>query len=350
MEERQPKPKREYLVTISTGTMLRVLVVLLVLGFLFLIRDIVALFFAALFLAALLDPFADFLERKRVPRVLAVVIVYVIGLAILAGAVVLVLPPVITQLQTFVTIFAPFISETLGIQVGSDIFGQGSFAASLESILTTVRGGGFSAAVPQILSVGSDVFGGVVAGILVLILALYLVVEKSALVKAISFATPEDYQPFVAQVAMKVRERLGNWLRGELMLMFSIFLLTYIALSILGIPYALVLALLAGLLEIIPFIGPLLSGVPAVILALAISPLHAIATALAYVIIQTMEGNVLVPKIMQKATGINPIISLLCVLIGWRLGGMVGAILSIPLANALSVLMTEVFRKTRPQA
>jgi predicted PurR-regulated permease PerM len=345
MEERHVKQKKEYLITISTGTMIRVLVVLLIIGFLFLIRDIVAMFCAALFIAALLDPFADFLERKRVPRVLAVVIVYVIGLAILAGAVVLVVPPVISQLQTFITVFAPFISEALGIQVDPSQFGQGSLVANFESVLSSVRSGGFSAAVPQIIAVGSAAFGGVTAAVLVLILALYLVAEKTALVRAISFATPEDYQPFVMQTAMKVRERLGSWLRGELMLMFAIFILTYIALSILGIPYALVLALLAGLLEVIPFIGPLLSGIPAVILALAISPFHAIATALAYLIIQVAEGNVLVPKIMQKATGINPIISLLCVLIGWRLGGMVGAILSIPLANAVSVLIAEVFRR-----
>lgn len=141
-----------------------------------------------------------------------------------------------------------------------------------------------------------------------------------------------------------MRERMGSWLRGELVLMFSIAILTYFALLLLGVPYALVLAIIAGILEIIPFIGPLLSGVPAVILALSISPIHAVLTALSYVVIQSVEGNVLVPKIMQKATGINPIISLLAVLIGWRLGGIVGAILSIPLANAISVFMEEVFR------
>lgn len=344
MEDGQLGAKREFSVSISSTTLLRVLGVLLLLGFLYIIRDIVAVFFAALFVAALLDPFADFLEKKRVPRGIAVIFVYAAALAVVLGMLILVLPPVLEEFQTFIAAFAPFITHATGTNIPTDFFAQGSVAANLESLFATIRASGVAAAVPQLLSIGSAAFGGVFATILVLILAFYLVVEKSALVKAIAFVTPAEYQPFVLQTAVKMRERMGSWLRGELVLMFSIAILTYFALLLLGVPYALVLAIIAGILEIIPFIGPLLSGVPAVILALSISPIHAVLTALSYVVIQSVEGNVLVPKIMQKATGINPIISLLAVLIGWRLGGIVGAILSIPLANAISVFMEEVFR------
>lgn len=345
MAERKDGARLPQVITISTGTIFRSILILLVLGFLYIIRDVVAIFFAALFLAALIDPFADFFERWRVPRGLAALIVYILGLSLLAGAFILVAPPVISELQNFFTFFAPYLP---GVGEGeihyADFFSTESFAANIESILATIRGSGVSAAVPELLELGSTAFGVVAALVVVLILTFFLVAEKTALVRAIAFVAPAEYQPFVMQLAGKMRERLGSWLRGELILMLCIFVMTYIALTLLGIPYALILALLAGLLEIIPFMGPLMSGVPAAILALAVSPLHAILTIGSYILIQTIEGNILVPKVMQKVSGLNPIISLLAVLIGWRVGGIVGAILSIPLAMTLSVFAAEVFK------
>ncbi len=156
---------------------------------------------------------------------------------------------------------------------------------------------------------------------------------------------PPEYQPFVMRLALKSREQMGVWLRGQLALMVSIFLLIYGALSLIGIPYALVLALFAALLEIIPFIGPMVSAIPAIVLALAVSPVHALVTAGAYLVIQQVEGNILVPKIMQKVAGMNPIVSVLAVLIGARVGGIVGAVLSIPLAMAIAVFLEEIFHR-----
>ncbi|MFA5946315.1 MAG: AI-2E family transporter [Patescibacteria group bacterium] len=344
MKERQTGDPRERVLVVSTGTIVRVLLTLAVIGILFIIRDIVALFCAALFLAALIDPFADFFERTKVPRGLAVILVYIIGIALLTTAIVLVLPPVVSELRASSSVFTPFLIQLFGSKADLGVLLQGSLSESVTNIIATARGSGVSAAVPQLLAIGTTAFGTVAAFVIVLVLAFYLVVEKEALVKALGAVTPPDYHPLVSQIATKVRGRLGDWLRGELMLMTTIFLLAYIALSIIGIPYAIVLALLAGLFEVIPFIGPLLAGIPAVILAFLISPMHGIATIMAYILIQVLEGNVLVPKIMQRATGLNPIISLMVVLIGLRLGGIVGAILSIPLANAASAFIEEAFR------
>jgi predicted PurR-regulated permease PerM len=179
-----------------------------------------------------------------------------------------------------------------------------------------------------------------------LILAFYFVVERSAMAKAIHVIAPPEYQPFVTRIALKVREQMGVWLRGQLALMGSIFVLMYGALTVIGVPYALVLALFAALLEIIPFIGPMVSAIPAIFIALAVSPLHALMTAGAYLVIQQIEGNILVPKIMQRVAGINPIVSVLAVLIGARIGGVIGAVLSIPVAMACAVFLSEIFSNT----
>ncbi len=344
MVERKELARLPQTITISTGTIVRSVLILLVIGFLYLIRDVMAMFFAALFLAALIDPFADYLERMKIPRGLAALIVYVVGLALVTGAMILILPPVLTEIQNFSTFFAPYLPAGSSQINYGELFSLEALTGNARQLLDTIRGAGVSAAVPELLQLGSNAFGAVIAVVVVLILAFFLVAEKTALVKAIAFVAPAEYQPFVMQVSGKMRERLGAWLRGQLLLMLAIFTLTYIALSIMGVPYAIILALIAGMLEIIPFIGPWLSAVPAVILALSISPLHALVIAGIYFVIQMIENNILVPKIMQKVSGLNPIVSLLAVLIGWRVGSVVGVVLSIPLAMAASVFLGEIFK------
>ncbi len=336
-------PSSPKMIALSTGTILRAFLVVLAIGFLFVIRHIIGMVLAAIFLAVLMEPFADALERRRVPRSLAAFLVYIVSLGIFSGLLYLIFPPAIEELGNFLRVFAPYVQSVSGIEQ-EVLFGHG-LADGLARIFATIQAAGITAAVPQILSIGTSAFYGIVAAAIVLILAYYLVAEKQAMVRAVSSVTPAQYQPFIVQVAGKLRERLGAWLRGEVLLMFSIFLLTYTALLAAGIPYALTLALLAGFLEIIPFIGPLVSGIPAVILALTISPFHALLIVGLYVLIQFIEGHFLVPKVMQRVTGMNPLVSLLAVLIGWKIGGVGGAFLAIPIANALSVIAEEVWMR-----
>jgi predicted PurR-regulated permease PerM len=130
--------------------------------------------------------------------------------------------------------------------------------------------------------------------------------------------------------------------RGELTLMTIIGVLTYIGLSLLGIPYALPLAILAGFLEIIPGIGPILSAIPGILLGLTISPVMAIAAAALYFLIQQIENTVIVPKVMQKATGINPLVTMISLAVGFKMAGVLGAILAVPIVIVLHVFVVEI--------
>lgn len=325
---------------ISTGTIFRVLLVCAAVWLAFAIRDVIFLVLGALLLAALMEPFADILERRRIPRSIAALVVYGIALLVVGGLLYLILPAALSEAGNVLPIFAPYLERaTGGTWTGS--FHE-DWITGITSLINTLRGAGVSAALPQIFTLGSSAIGVFTATIVLFILAYYFVAEKQALVQSFSRIAPAEYHPFISQLTTKLIERLGAWLRGELMLMGSIFLLTYIALSLIGVPYALILALLAGALEVIPFIGPLLSAVPAILIALALSPIHAVIVAGAYLIIQSVEGHVLVPKIMQRATGMNPLLSMLALLIGWTLGGIPGAILAIPLANAGLVFAEEI--------
>lgn len=328
-------------ITISTGTIFRVFFVCAAVWLAFAIRDVILLVIGALFLAVLMEPFADALERRRMPRSIAALVVYGVGLAIVGTLLFVVLPPALGEFGNVLPLFAPYIDKATGgtINIGSL---HEDWLGSATSLITTLRGSGISAALPEIFGVGSSAIGAITTVIVLLILAYYFVAEKNAIVSSVSRIAPAEYHPFIAQLSGKLRDRLGAWLRGELMLMGSIFLLTYIALSLIGVPYALILALLAGALEAIPFIGPMLSAVPAIMLAFSLSPIHVIIVVCAYLLIQGVEGQVLVPKIMQHATGMNPLLSLLAVLVGLTLGGIPGAILAIPFANAAVVFAEEI--------
>jgi predicted PurR-regulated permease PerM len=160
--------------------------------------------------------------------------------------------------------------------------------------------------------------------------------------KLVWSVVPIRHQPYIMQLINRMQKKIGMWLRGQLILSLIIFALTYIGLLILGVKYALVLALIAGLTEFIPYLGPLLAAIPAVFLAFTQSPMLAVFVAVLYYVIQLTENNILVPKIMQKAVGLNPIVSIAVLLIGFQLAGVVGAILSIPVATAASVFFKDV--------
>ncbi len=323
--------------------MFRVLIIAAVAAFLYLIRDVVAMTLVAAFLAALIDPFADIFTRWKIPRALAVLVVYLLGFSFFVLVALLIVPPLLTELSELATALSPFITGANGwLQVEALL--AGAWSSNVGEIVSSIRDSGIAGALPKIAAFGSSAFDVALNVGVVFILAFYFVVEKSAMIRGIGIIAPPEYQPFVMHIALKTREQMGVWLRGQLALMGSIFILLYGALTFLGIPYALVLALFAGLLEIIPFVGPMVSAIPAIVLALAVSPIHALFTAGAYLVIQQIEGNILVPKIMQKVAGINPIVSVLAVLIGWRVGGIVGAVLSIPLAMAILVFMDDIFK------
>lgn len=334
---------RPHAVSISTWTIFKVLIILVVIGLLWLLRDVVAMLFIALLLSALIDPFADWFARRHIPRAFAVLIVYACLLAIGATVAVLLVPPLLFQIQQLVTNFS-FIFEGLmntfnrfqvvGAQYG---FGE-NFQSGLQALED-----GISSSFSGLFSSITGFFGSLAAFIVVLVLTFYMVVEEDAARRFFKNLAPIEYQTFLATLFNKMQKRVGYWLHGQLILGLVVGLTVYIGLSILGVPYALLLGLLAGLFEIIPYAGPILAAIPTLIIAFSVSPLKGFLTLILFVAIQQIENNVLVPKIMQKATGLNPIVSIVAMLVGVKFGGVVGALLAIPVATMLSVAIEEFF-------
>jgi predicted PurR-regulated permease PerM len=142
-------------------------------------------------------------------------------------------------------------------------------------------------------------------------------------------------------MAHKIEMKLGAWVRGEIILMLIVGLTTYIGLTILGVEYALPLAVIAGVLELVPTIGPIISSIPAILIALVQGPVLAIAVLAMYILIQQAENNFLVPKVMEKAVGVLPLITIASLLIGGTLFGVIGAVIAVPAVVILHVLFEE---------
>jgi len=165
---------------------------------------------------------------------------------------------------------------------------------------------------------------------------------------------PVNYQPYFTRMMNRIQKKMGSWLRGQLLLSFVIFLITAISLYVLhritgAVPFWLVLAVIAGVLEVVPFLGPFIAGTIAVVLVLSNSVAIAVFVVLIYVIIQQLENQILVPKIMQKTVGLNPLIIILVIVIGSRLAGVLGAILAIPVAAAAQVFIKDMMNENEEE-
>jgi predicted PurR-regulated permease PerM len=192
-----------------------------------------------------------------------------------------------------------------------------------------------------------NIVGGIFSLVIILVITFYMVVEQGAIRKLIWSLTPENKQSYIMDLFNRMQIKIGLWLRGQLILCLAIFALTYVGLLMLGVKYALILALIAGLTEFIPYLGPLLGAVPAVFIAFTQSPALALFVIILYIVIQQIENNILVPKIMEKAVGMNPIISIAVLIAGFSIAGVMGALLSIPVATAALVVFDDLIHKKR---
>jgi predicted PurR-regulated permease PerM len=306
---------------------------LIVLGwFILQLRGIIMSIFLSYILMAALLPAVSFLRKKKFPMILAAFIPFFFASLLVFLIILPLIPFIIDQIGSLAIGLPDYLNKsanTLGLSVNAN---------DIQSFITReINNIGRNA-----VSLTGKVFGGVFSTLTVIIISFYLLLYYDRFKSTIAGLFRKDMHPHVIETIEQIDDKLGAWLRGQILLSFSIGLVTYILLSILHLPYALPLALLAGILEIVPTLGPIIAAVPAVIVALTISPTMGITVALVYVLIQLLENNILVPKIMERAVGLNPIIVILAVMIGANLMGVIGALLSIPFVSFLTVLFHSI--------
>lgn len=349
MLDSAPKTKVEF--TISAGTILKIVGVLFALWFIYYIRDILAIVFVALILSSIIDPLADWLQVRRIPRSIGVIIVYVALFSILGLIMGVLVPPLIQEIRDLASNFQAVWERLVsGILLFRQYSLESGFSKNIEQGLLSVQSGltrAVGGAVGGVFTGVVGVFGGLVSFVVILVLTFYMVVQEDGLKRLFKLLVPEHYQPFVGGTLNKVRRKITAWIKGQLVLSAVVGIFAYIGLSIIGVNYALVLGLFVGLAEFVPYAGPFIGGVVAVFFALAESTTKAFVTVILFIILQQFENNILVPKVMQRAVGLNPIVSILALIIGAKLAGIAGALFAIPVATALDVLVRDVLRTDR---
>lgn len=322
---------------ISIGAILKVVAVILAFSFIFLIRDVVVIFIVSLILATLINPLADWFAKRKIPRALAVLLIYIILIGLLSFVFTLLIPAIVQESGQLFKNLSGYWDE---FSYRLEFLKNSSIVANADNGLATLKPG-LPSAISGVFSTITGFFGGIVTFVLILVLTFYMVVEGDALKKFFKDIAPLKYQPYLVGLLTRAQNKIGLWLRGAFILGLIVGVFVYIGLTILGVKYALVLALLAGILELIPYIGPPIASLPAIFLAFSQAPLKGLLVLILYVIIQQLENNILVPKIMQKTVGLNPIVGVLALGIGFKVAGILGALLAIPVATAIGVLVFD---------
>lgn len=333
-------------IKISTSTVLEAFLILGLFYFLFLLRDLILLVFVAFILMSVLSPAVDYLQKRGVPRFLNILFLYLLLISFLILFIQAVANPLVGESQSFISSFPQVLENFL-----RSIKLPASFDINQWSAIVTDLFGKFFGQIISaplfLVKIGAEVFSGVVALLSVLVITFYLLLDGEKIKKFLALFFPLDKREQILLVVNTIERKLGDWLRGELVLMFVVGLLTFVGLTLLDIKFALPLAVLAGLLEIVPNVGPIFSMLPSLIIGLAESPLKALAVVVLFLFVQQSENNLLVPLIMKKAVGLHPLFIILALIIGGKLLGAAGVILAVPLAVVFWVIFTEFFATTK---
>lgn len=291
-----------------------------ILYFLYRINGILTLFFLAFIIMLALKPAVNKIQRRIKNRLASIIIVYILVAIVIAALLTFLIPPLVKQLyQLILNIDFPFLQEQMT---------KFEFTLVEISNLINTYSGSFNA----IFGVINTTFSGIFTMVTLFVMSFYLTLEHDKLyLKAGWFSREARHLRIAKEFLESIEEQLGGWVRGEFILMTIIGVLTYIGLVLMGIPFALPLALLAGVLEILPNLGPTVAAVPAIIIAyFYTSPLMTGLILVFYILIQQLENNLIVPRIMQKNADVNPLIGIISILSGLKLGGVIGALLAIP--------------------
>lgn len=286
------------------------------------IRDILYLLFLSFILMTGMRPVVDWVMKWKVPRVFAILLVYVLFIIFIGGVVGSMIPTIAIQSTRLVQEF-PSITARVMPSLNLD------FQALTQSVAPITQ---------NVVRLGLLVFGNIVTIVTVLVFSFYFLLGRTSLRLTLTNFVGEDNAGEILEVIHAIEMRIGAWVRGEIILMVTIGLFTYIGLVLLRVDYALPLAVFAGFLEIVPMVGPIISAVPAVLLALTISPLLALSVAALYFVIQQFENHIVVPFVMKKSVGFSPILTIVAIMIGGRFEGIVGAILAVPAILAAQVI------------
>jgi predicted PurR-regulated permease PerM len=330
------------------------IVLAVVIGFFILFRFYLVVFgiLEAIVFGTALRPTVEWLRRRGMPRWLGASLVFLLVTGLLIGLVILFVPLFTDQGSMIVTTLSGYYQDLRAMLLNSNSILVLRLATRMPETLAIVPVVPGAAAVTQdpaaSLSRAAMVFGylplifnGLFIGITILLLTFYWVIDRDRILRSLLIFLPTERREPAREFFESSEQKVSAYLRGLGILCLTIGVLTFIAYSIIGLPYVALLAVIAGLMEAVPLIGPILGAVPAVLVAVALFPDKIIWVVVATIVIQQLENNLLVPRVMDRSVGINPVVSLLAFVIFSSLFGLGGALLAIPLAATIQLMINR---------
>jgi predicted PurR-regulated permease PerM len=321
------------------------------------LRSVIVQLLLAVLLAAAATPMVNALTRSeraltwrwRPGRGLAALVVFLGALVLLGvGAVTIVatVAPDVNQLAANLPGYVSQLQVALDDLIARNPELAGRLSGAVPSLQTVLAGAlGLVGQASRVLGFATAIFGGVLYLLFSLILALYLTIDGDRIRNYLIQFVPFDRQEQALSVTERIGVRLGAWARGEALLGAIIGGLTWIAAMVLGLPYAGALALIAAVGELVPNLGPIIAALPLILVGLFVSPTHGLLAFAAGVLIQQLENNLIVPRVMSQAVDLHPVAVMLAILAGNELLGIPGALLAVPVVASLSVIVDEIQRE-----
>lgn len=340
-------------ISITPGTVFTALFIIAGAYVLWLLRDLALLVITAIVIASAIEPGIVFFIRWRVPRFVAALLVYVLVFGSIFTLLYFFFPPIIADAAGFLSAMPQYVDTIStptpfsGIADASSLIsgqeGIQSFIQTLlsfQSVFTTS-----SAGVIQLLV---TFFGGVFSLLLVIVLSFYFALQDTGVDDFLRLVTPLQHEEYAVDLWKRTQKKIGLWMQGQILLSVIVGILVYLGLLIIGVPYALLLAVFTAMIEIIPIFGSLLSGVVAVMVGFADGGV-AIAAIVAglYIVVNQFESNLIYPLIVKKIVGVPPLLVIVALIAGYTLAGFLGVLLSVPAAAVLLEFITDFDKRKR---
>jgi predicted PurR-regulated permease PerM len=333
-----PTMEGKHMISISTGTFVRALVIGTAAFALWQLSSLVLLLLAAVVIASSAEPGVEFFIKRRFPRPLAVVSVYAGVLALFSAVVWFFVPPVLTEASAVLALLPQYLSQAESI--GASFLGNAAGANLTDSLVSLQSA--FTDTGTGVLQFISSLFGGAFYFILTIIVSIYFSLSETGIDDFLKLVTPGKHRDYVLGLWKRSHRKIGLWMQGQLLLSLIITILLYLGLSLLGVPYALLLAIFAGIMELIPVFGSFVAAVPALLAALVTGDLTLVAiVAGLYLVVNQFQAHLIYPLVVKKIVGVPPILVIIALLAGGQLAGLPGVLLAVPIAAAVQEFVND---------
>ncbi|MEK7662382.1 MAG: AI-2E family transporter [Patescibacteria group bacterium] len=344
------KERTEFTVTI--GGVVKVLAVFAVAAALYKIRDFVLILLTSVVIASALEPFTRRLVGFGVPRIISVISLFLLFIIAFFAVLFFFVPPLLTEFSNFVASLPEYVGSVEGLDSTIDsLFGAQNLLNDITSnfsivdLLSDARAAlfGISGGALQAISL---FFGGITGVVLILVISFYLAVQEKGIENFLRVVVPLRHEKYALDLWKRTQNKIALWMQGQLLLGLLIGVLVYLGLTVLGVKYAFLLALVAAVFELIPVVGPIMGAIPAVILAFVDGGLMLGFLVVGfYVIIQQFENHLIYPLVVRKITGVPPLLVIISLIVGFQLAGFFGMVLAVPFATLVMELAGDIEKR-----